>query len=48
MHIIFICEYFAVVALSGLYGGSGMLQFGIAAKSEMSSGIAQPVDGWGC
>ena len=30
-----------MVALPGLYGGSGMLQFGITAKSELSSGIAQ-------
>jgi hypothetical protein len=41
MLYIFICECSAVVALPGLYEGSGMLQFGIAAKSELSSGIAQ-------
>jgi hypothetical protein len=36
-----VCEYSVVVALPGLCGGSGMLQFGITAKSELSSGIAQ-------
>jgi hypothetical protein len=38
---IFICECFTVVALTSLYGGSRMLQFGIATKSEFNSGIAQ-------
>jgi hypothetical protein len=38
MHVIykFICEYFTVVALPGLCGGSGMLQFGIReAKAKL-------------
>jgi hypothetical protein len=51
MHIIFICEYSTVVALLGLCGGPGMLQFGIRetkANLRLCIGISQPVGGWGC
>jgi hypothetical protein len=45
-----VCECFAVVALPSLGGGSGILQFGITAKLELSEWHCptQGFDGRGC
>jgi hypothetical protein len=48
MHVIYLYVNVLRGSVTRPVEWSGMLQFGIAAKSELSSGIARPVGGWGC